>query len=137
VDEAAVAFGGALGWGKVDGAEQAAGFGDLAAELDAGCGLAVEGLRLGGGAALLAEGEDFDLKLGGFGFDVEGVAGADLAGGLGADGVGGDAAHLAGFGGEFAGFEEAGGPEVLVDAGAGHGGIVVQDVGRGSDTVGR
>jgi hypothetical protein len=51
---------------------------------------------------------------------MEHVACADLAGGLGGEVVRGDAVHVAGFGGLLAGFEEAGGPEPLVDARAGH-----------------
>ena len=76
-----------------------------------------------GGAALLAEGEDFDVEFAAFVFDVEHVADADLAGGLGGLVVRGDAIELAGFGGLLAGLEEAGGPEPFVDAGAGHGSI--------------
>jgi len=84
VDEAAVALGGAFGGrGEVERAEELALFGGFAAKLFAGFGLAVEGLGDGCGAALLAEGEDFDLELAGFVFDVEHVADADLAGGLG------------------------------------------------------
>src|SRR5271168_3903959 len=60
VDEASVAFGRAFGWrGEVERTEEFAFFGGLAASLFAGLGLAVEGLGDGGGAALLAEGEDF------------------------------------------------------------------------------
>jgi hypothetical protein len=51
---------------------------------------------------------------------MEHVAGTDLARGLGGDVVRGDAVHVAGFGGLLAGFEEASGPEPLVDACAGH-----------------
>ena len=69
---------------------------------------------------MLAESEDFDVELAGFVFDVEHVADADFAGGFGGDVVRGDAVHVAGFGGLLAGFEEAGGPEPLVDARAGH-----------------
>ncbi len=122
MDEAAVAFGGAFGWGggPGDGAEEFALFGGFAAGFFAGFGFAVEGLCDGGGGALLAEGEDLDVELAGFVFDVEEVADADLAGGFGGLMVGEDALELAGFGGLLAGFEEACGPEPLVDAGAGH-----------------
>jgi len=78
------------------------------------------GLGDGGGAALLAEGEDLDVELAAFVFDVEHVADADLAGGLGGVDVRGDAVQLAGFGGLLAGLEEAGGPKPFVDAGSGH-----------------
>ena len=79
----------------------------------------------GRGGALLAEGENLDLELAAFIFNVQHVADADLAGGLGRLVVGGDAVHVAGFGGLLAGLEEAGGPEPLVDAGAGHVSIFV------------
>ena len=125
MDEAAVAFGGAFGGsgGPGDGAEEFALFGGFAAGLFAGFGFAVEGLCDGGGGSLLAEGEDFDVELAAFVFDVEHVADADLAGGLGGLIVGEDAVEVAGFGGLLAGFEEAGGPEPFVDAGAGHASI--------------
>ena len=61
--------------------------------------------------------------------DLECVADADLAGGLGGLAVGEDAFEVAGFGGLLAGFEEAGGPEPLVDAGAGHALIVADFLG--------
>ena len=54
---------------------------------------------------------------------MERVAEADLAGGLGGEIVRGDAVHVAGFGCLLAGFEEARGPEPLIDACAGHGSI--------------
>jgi len=111
VDEAAVAFGRAFGGsGEVEGAEKFSFFGCLTAELFAVFGLAVEGLGDGGGAALLAEGEDFDLKLTGFVSDVEHVADTDFAGGFGGLLVGGDAIYVAGLGRQLASFEEAGGP---------------------------
>jgi len=126
VDEAAVAFVGALGGsgGPGDGAEEFAFFGGFAAGLFAGFGFAVEGLCDGGGGSLLAEGEDFDVEFAAFVLDVEHVADADFAGGLGEDVVGEDAVEVAGFGGLFARLEEAGGPEPFVDASAGHAGIV-------------
>ena len=111
MDEAAVAFGGAFGGGvEGHGTEESTLFGGFAAGFFAGFGLAVEGLGDGGGAALLAEDEDFDFKLAAFVFDVEDVAEADLAGRLGGLVVRGDAVELAGFAGLLAGFEEAGGP---------------------------
>ena len=109
-----------------DGAEEFALFGGLAAGLFALFGLAVEGLGDGGGAALLAEGEDLDVELAAFVFDVEHVADADFAGRLGGLVVRGDAVEVAGLGGLLAGLEEAGGPEPFVDAGAGHGSIFVR-----------
>jgi hypothetical protein len=55
VDEAAVAFAGALGRGGVgDGAEEFALFGGFAASLFAVFGLAVEGLSYSCGASLVA-----------------------------------------------------------------------------------
>ena len=111
VDEAAVAFGGAFGWsGEVEWAKKLALLDGLAAKLFAGFGFAVEGLGDGGGTALLAESEDFDLELAAFVFDVEHVAEADLAGGFGGLVIREDAVHVAGFGGLLAGLEEAGGP---------------------------
>jgi hypothetical protein len=121
VDEAAVALAGAFGGGVVGyWAEEFALFGSFAASLFAGFGLAVEGLGDGRGAALLAEGKHFYFELATFIFDVEHIAEAHLAGGFGGDVVRSDAVHVAGFGGLLAGFEEAGGPKPLVDAGAGH-----------------
>jgi hypothetical protein len=123
VDEAAVAFGGAFaggGCGPGHGAEEFSFFGCFAAGLFAGFGFAVEGLCDGGGASLLAEGEDLDFKFAAFVFDVEHVAEADLAGGFGGLTVRSDAVHVAGLGGLLAGLEEAGSPEPFVDAGSGH-----------------
>jgi hypothetical protein len=113
VDEAAVALRGAFargGCGPGHGAEEFAFLGGLAAEFFALFGLAVEGLGDGGGAALLAEGEDLDVEFAAFVFDVEHVADVDLAGGLGGLAVREDAVELAGFGGLLAGLEEAGSP---------------------------
>ena len=112
VDEAAISFVGALGGrgGPGDGAEELALLRGFAPSFFAGFGFSVEGLGDGGGAALLAEGEDLDVKLAAFVFDVEHVADVDLAGGLGGVVVGGDAVQVAGFGGLLAGLEEAGGP---------------------------
>ena len=121
MDETAVALGRPFRWsGEVEGAEKFALFGGFAAEFFAGFGFAVESLSDGCGAALVANEENLDLELAGFVFDVEHVADADFAGGFGGDVVRGDAVHVAGFGGLLAGFEEAGGPEPLVDARAGH-----------------
>ena len=121
VDESAITLCGTFGWRCVSHrAQEFALFCGLAARLFALFCFAVEGLCDGGRAALLAESEDFDVELAGFVFDVEHVADADFAGGFGGDVVRGDAVHVAGFGGLLAGFEEAGGPEPLVDARAGH-----------------
>jgi hypothetical protein len=112
VDEAAVPFGGAFGWGGGigHGAEEFVLFGGLAAGFFALFGFAVEGLGDGGGAALLAEDEDFDVELAAFIFDVEHVADADFSGGFGGLVVREDAVEFAGFGGLLASLEEAGGP---------------------------
>jgi hypothetical protein len=126
VDQATVAFGRAFGWrGEVQWAEEFALFGSLAAGLFAGFSFAVESLGDGGGASLLAEGEDLDFELAALVFDMQLVADADLAGWLCWLVVRGDAAHVAGLGGLFAGLEEAGGPEPFVDAGASHAFIFV------------
>ncbi len=124
VNEAAIAFGRALGGcAEIERSEKFALLGGQAAGLFALFGLAVEGLRDGCRAALLAEGENLQVELAGLVSDVEFVADADLAGRLGGSGVREDAVHVAGFRGQLAGLEEAGGPKPLVDAGAGHGSI--------------
>ena len=74
VDEAAIALVGAPGGGGCgpgEGAEEFAFFSGFAAGFFAVFGFMVEGLGDGGGAALLAEGEDFDGVFAGFIFDVE------------------------------------------------------------------
>jgi hypothetical protein len=124
VDEAAVALRGLGGWGEGERAEKAALFSGLEAGELADFGLAIEGMGDGSGATLVAEGEDLDLELATFVADAEHVAEADLAGGLGGLAVRDDAVELAGLRGLFAGLEEAGGPEPLIDAGAGHGSIL-------------
>jgi hypothetical protein len=125
VDEAAVAFVGAFGGCSVGhGAEEFALFGGFAARFFAGFGFAVEGLGDGGGAALLAEGEDLDLEVAAFVFDAEHVADADFASGFDRLLVRENALQFAGFGGLLAGLEEARGPEPLVNAGAGHASIL-------------
>ena len=121
MDETAVAFGWAFGWRAVShGAEELAFFGSFSASLFALLSFAVEGLGDGGGAALLAEGEDLDVELAAFVFDVQQIADADLTSRLGRLAVREDALELAGFGGLLASLEEAGGPEPLVDAGSCH-----------------
>ncbi len=94
--------------------------GGLEAGLNAGLGFAIEGLGHGGGAAHLAQDQDFNLELAAFIADGEHVSEADFTGELGLDTVGVDAAEVAGFGCLGAGFEEAGGPEPFVDAYGGH-----------------
>ena len=122
MDETAVALVGAFGRRRGPGhwADEFAFFCGFAAGLFAFVGLAIESLRDGGGAALLAEGEDLDVELAGFVFDVEHVADAHLASRFSGLAVGEDALELAGFGGLLARLEEAGGPEPLVDAGSYH-----------------
>ena len=71
----------------------------------------------------MGDDEDLDLEFADFVADGEAVAGFDLSRGFGGLAVRDDAAHVTGFGGEFTGFEEASGPEPLVDAGAGHGSL--------------
>lgn len=82
---------------------------------------AVEGLGGRGGAAGVREGEDLDDEVSRIVADGEGVAEFDFAGGFGRLTVEGDAAELAGAGGEGAGFKEARGPEEFVHADGGHG----------------
>ena len=121
MDETAVAFGWAFGWRVVShGAEELSFFGSFSASLFAFFSFAIEGLGDGGGAALLAEGEDLDVELAAFVFDVQQITDADLTSRLGGLAVGEDALELAGFGGLLASLEEASGPEPLVDAGSGH-----------------
>jgi hypothetical protein len=83
----------------------------------------------GGGGSLLAQGEDFDGEVAAFVFDLERVADVDFAGWFSGLAVGEDALEITGFGGLLAGFEEAGGPEPLVDAGSGHALIVADFLG--------
>src|ERR1035437_5601534 len=122
VDQAAVSFAGTAGGrgGGVHRTQQAALLGSLAAEFDAGFGLAVEGLRDGGGSALLAQDKHLDFALAVLLLDAQHVTGADLARGLGALATGGDAAQFAGLGSLLARLEEARRPQPLVDAGAVH-----------------
>ena len=101
--------------GSVGARGKAGGGGCLLAALPACVGFAVEGLRLGGGAAGVAQGEDFDLKRAAFSLDLEHVAHTHGAGRLGALAIGLNAAELAGAGGKVARFEEAGGPKPFVD----------------------
>lgn len=116
VDLAAVLLGGAVRGGAAEGEEfLALGFGLLAFALAFG-GFGVESLGDGGGAAHVAEDEDLDGEFGGLVADIEGVAEAELAGGFRFEAVAFDAAEVAGLDGEGAGFEEACGPEPLVDA---------------------
>jgi hypothetical protein len=135
VDETAVAFVGAFGrsGGPGDRAEEFAFFSGFVPSFFAGFGFAVEVLGDGGRAALLAEGEDLDVELAAFVFNVEHVADTDLAGRLCRLAVGEDALQLAGFGGLLARLEEAGGPEPFIDAGSGHAGIVVDFLGAELD----
>lgn len=119
----AVAFGGAAVGKDAELDFELALLGELETGGAAFGGLAVEGLRDGGGTAGGGEEEDFDVEVAGVGADVEKVAGADVAGGFGAMAVGFDAAEIAGVGGEGAGFEEAGGPEPFVEADGFHRGI--------------
>jgi len=120
-DGAAVAFGGAIGGGGLE--ECGRGFalgGDFLAEFAAGFGFAIEGLGDRGGAADVAEGEDFDVEVSAVVGDVEHVSGVEFAGRLGGLSVDLDAAEVTGAGGEGTGFEESCGPEPLVNADRGH-----------------
>jgi hypothetical protein len=92
---------------------------EFEAQLAAGVGFAIERLGYGCRAAHLAQGENFNLKFAAFVFDFEHVADTNIAGGLGEVAVGLDAAHLAGFLGKRACFEEARGPQPFVDANRG------------------
>ena len=91
-------------------------FGEFEARFAAGIRLAVERLGNGGGAAHLAEFQNLDLEQAAFIFNLQHVAGVDIARWLGAHAAGEDAADVAGLAGEGAGLEEARGPEPLVDA---------------------
>ena len=82
----------------------------------AGFGFAVEGLRHRCGAADVADAEHIDLKAAGVVFDLQAVAGADIARGFGAEAVRLDAAQIAGARGQGARLEEARGPEPFVHA---------------------
>ena len=83
--------------------------------------------------------QDFALELAGFVADAQPVADAEKAGGFRTLAVDFDAADVAGAGGELAGFEEAGGPEPLVEAqggcvvGGGHTGYFRADLDSGDN----
>ena len=98
--------------------------GSFEAELFAGFGLAVEGLRDRGGSTDFAEGDDLDLKLSAGAGDVQHVAGFDLARSLGRLPVPTDAPEFAGLRGERTGLEETRGPQPFVDADGGHAAIL-------------
>ena len=86
------------------------------AGLAAGVSLAVEGLRHRCRTADVADGEHIDFKAAGVVFDLQAVAGMDIACGFGAQAIRIDPAHIASARGYGAGFEEARGPEPFVDA---------------------
>jgi hypothetical protein len=122
---ATIAFGGAAGGEHF---ELAGGFvlgGRFLPELAAGIGLAVEGLSDGGWAADVAEEQDFDLEVATVIGDAEHVSDADFTGGFSGLIVGLNASEFAGAGGEGAGFEKSGSPDVFVDADGGHGDFVI------------
>ena len=99
MDEAAVALGGAAGWGRTTGKHEFALFGGPGARLLALVCLAIEFLGYGCGAAYLAEGEDFEGEVSCLVADLELVADANFACSLGDGVVGEDASELAGLGG--------------------------------------
>lgn len=122
VEEAAVAFGGAAGAGGAPGVGGRGG-GLTGAFAFLGRGEVVEVVgESGGGEAVLWEGADADGAGEGGGSDGEDVPGADVAGWFGGLVLDLDVAVSAGLRGLGSRFEEAGGPEPLVDAeGVGHG----------------
>jgi hypothetical protein len=115
-DAAAIALGGAAfrEWGELLHGFSFGGFA-LTAFL-ALVGLAVEGLRYGGRAADVGDGQNFDVEFRGFVLDAEHVVEVDFARGLGFNFVGADAAQIAGLGCEGSRFEETSSPEPLVYA---------------------
>lgn len=117
VDEAAVALG---RFDRVEAGHGLALFREFAAGFAAIFRFAVEGLGDGSGAAHLAEQEHLDVEVAGIIMDAEQVAGADFAGGFGGLAAGFDPAEVAGAGGERPGFEEASGPQPLIDSDARH-----------------
>jgi len=103
-------------------------FRDAEARFAASFRLAVECLRYGCRAADVANAEDVDLKAAGIVFDLQAVAGMNIACGFGALAIGFDPAYIAGARGDGAGFEEARGPEPFVDAHSVHGSILRRGV---------
>ena len=99
-------------------------FSEFETRFAAGFSLAVERLRDGGGAAHLAEYQNFNLEQPAFIFNLQHVAGVDIACGLGAYAAGENAANVAGLAVQGAGLEEARGPEPLVNADGIHGSMV-------------
>jgi hypothetical protein len=100
--------------------------GESKANSSAFVGLGIEGLGDGGGTSILFEGQYVDIEFTGLVTDVEEVAELEVARGFGGLAVARDAAGVAGVRGEGAGFEEACGPEPLVDPSAGHSVILVR-----------
>ena len=94
---AAVAFRGFSLGEEADGEEGLALFGAFQASFLALLSFAVEGLGDGGGSTQFAEGQDFDVKVTGFGFDVQGICDPYFARGFGGDIVRLNASEVAGF----------------------------------------
>jgi hypothetical protein len=116
VDEAAVALGGFASEGWLGEEHGSAGFGGLGAAVAALVALVVHLVRDGGGAADVAESEDFDFVLSGFVLDEELVADFEVTGWLCRLAVAEDVAGIAGGRCEGSRFEEACGPQPFVDA---------------------
>ena len=110
VEPAAVAFGGAglRGWGEVH--KGFAFFGYFLSCFATGFGFLVEGLRDGGWAAEIAEGENVDFEIAAFSADLQAVSDVDFAAGFHSLMGRLDAVEFAGAGGLGAGLEEARGP---------------------------
>lgn len=115
-DAAAIALGGSV---RGQGRELLHGFAffrNAQTRFAAGFGLAVEGLRHRRRAADGTHAQDIDLKAAGIVFNLQAVAGADIACGLGAEAIRFDPAQIAGSRGHGAGLEETRSPEPFVDA---------------------
>jgi hypothetical protein len=117
VNHAAVAFigaaGGEAGFGEKEGAALG---GDLGAEFAAFVRLMEQRLSDRRGAALIGQGENFELVFAGIGPYLDLVAHFEDARGFGRLSVAGDVSAVAGCGRQGAGLEEARGPEPFVDA---------------------
>lgn len=94
--------------------------GNLETCFAAGFGLAVKGLCHRRWASDVAHAEDIDLEAAGIVFDLQAIAGADVACRFGAEAIRFDPAQIAGARGHGAGLEEARRPEPFVDANGVH-----------------
>lgn len=114
--ESAVSFGGTAGTGFATGGAVVLGGFAGALEVLRGGEVLEEFGDSRGGDAIFEQGSDPDDAGEVTAADAEEISGAEVAGGFDGELVEADVATATGFGGEGAGFEEAHGPEPLVDA---------------------